>query len=81
MRFGAHSALGQEYLPLPKTWGFPGGAGVKNPPANAGDARCLGLIPGSGGSPEGGMETPLLGNSMDREAWWTTVYGAAKSQT
>ena len=57
MRFGAHSALGQEYLPLPKTWGFPGGAGVKNPPANAGDARCLGLIPGSGGSPEGGMET------------------------
>ena len=26
--------------------GFPGGAVVKNPPANAGDARDVGLIPG-----------------------------------
>ena len=26
---------------------FPGGAMVKNPPANAGDARNVGLIPGS----------------------------------
>ena len=32
---------------MPK-WGFPGGAVVKNPLANAGD---LGLIPGSGRSP------------------------------
>ena len=30
---------------------FPGGTAVKNPPANAGDARDLGLIPGLGGSP------------------------------
>ena len=29
------------------TWGFPGGAVVKNPPANAGDA---GSYPGLGGS-------------------------------
>ena len=30
---------------------------VKNPPANAGDIRNVGLIPGSGGSLEEGMAT------------------------
>ena len=30
---------------------------VKNPPAKAGDIREAGLIPGSGGSPEGGITT------------------------
>ena len=33
-----------------KVWGFPGGAVVKNPPANAGDA---GSIPGLGKIPQG----------------------------
>ena len=28
--------------------GFPGGAGVKNPPASAGDARFMSLIPDLG---------------------------------
>ena len=36
-------------------------------------------------SPGGGHGNPLqyfcLKNPMDREAWWATVYGAAKSQT
>ena len=32
-------------------WGFPGGAVLKNPPANAGDARDAGLIPELGRSP------------------------------
>ena len=32
--------------------GFPGGAVVKNLPANAGDTRDMGLIPGLGRSPE-----------------------------
>ena len=32
---------------------------VKNPPANAGDIRDSGLIPGSGGSPEEGNGNPL----------------------
>ena len=31
--------------------------GVKNPPANAGDARVEGLIPGLGRSPEKEMAT------------------------
>ena len=37
------------------TWGFPDDSVVKNPPANAGDTRDVGLIPGSGRSPGGGM--------------------------
>ena len=45
-----HTAVG-----LPK--GFPGGAVVKNLPANAGDAGHLGLIPGTGTSLEEGMAT------------------------
>ena len=32
---------------------------LKNPPANAGDIRDLGLIPGSGISPGGGHGNPL----------------------
>ena len=39
--------------------GFSGGAVVKNPPANAGDTRDVGLIPGSGSSPGGGLGNPL----------------------
>ena len=33
---------------------------VKNLPANSGDIRDVGLIPGSGRSPEGGHSNPLL---------------------
>ena len=58
---------------------------VKNPPANAGDIRDVGSIPGSGRSPGGGHGDPLqyscLENPMDRGAWWATVYGMAKSWT
>ena len=38
------------------SWGFPGGAVVKNPPANAGDA---GSVPKSGTSPGEGNGNPL----------------------
>ena len=58
---------------------------VKNPPANAGDIRDVGLIPGSGRSPGGGHGNQLqyfcLQNPMDREAWWATVHEVANSQT
>ena len=58
---------------------------VKNPPANAGDARDMGLIPGSERSPGGGNGNPFqyssLENSMGRGAWWATIHGVTKSQT
>ena len=58
---------------------------IKNPPANAGGIRDMGLIPGLGRSPGGGHGNPhqysSLENPMDRGAWGATVHGAAKSQT
>ena len=39
--------------------GFPGGAVVKNPPADARDARDVGSILGPGKSPRGGHSNPL----------------------
>ena len=57
---------------------------VKNLPANAGDLRGVGLIPGLGRSPGVGYGNPLqyscLEIPMDRGAWWATVRGVAKSQ-
>ena len=56
---------------------FSGGAMVKNPPANAGDVRDVGSIPGSGRSPGGGNCNPLqyscLENTTDRSTWWVTI--------
>ena len=58
---------------------------VKNPPANAGDIRDLGSIPGLGGCPGGGHGNPLqyscLEKPMNRGAWWATVHRGANSQT
>ena len=55
---------------------------VKSLPANAGDIRDVGLIPGLGRSPGGGHGNPLqyscLENPMDREAWQATVLGVTK---
>ena len=57
----------------------------KNPPANAGDARDMGSVPGLGRSPgEGNGNPPQYScweNPMDRGAWWATVHGIAKSRT
>ena len=58
---------------------------VKSLPANAGDARDMGSVPGLGKSPGAGNSNHLqyscLKNSIDRGAWWAAVYGAAKSLT
>ena len=58
---------------------------VKNPPANAGNTRDAGLIPGLGRAPGVGNGNPIqyscLEHSMNRGAWWTTVHGVEKSQT
>ena len=59
--------------------------GVKNPPANAGDVRDVGSIPGLGRSPGGGHGNSLqysgLENPMDRGAWWATVHRVTRSRT
>ena len=61
---------------------FIGGSDGKESACKAGD---LGLIPGSGRSPEEGNYNPLqyscLENSIDRETWQGPVHGVAKSQT
>ena len=58
---------------------------VRNLPANAGDIRDAGSIPGSERAPGEGngnsLQYSCLGNPMDREAWWATVHGVAKSWT
>ena len=55
---------------------------VKNPPANAGDARDMGLISGLGRSPGRGhgnaLQYSCLENPMDRGAWWATVHGVTR---
>ena len=65
--------------------GLPDGIVVKNPPANAGDARDAGLVPESGRSPGVGNGNPLqyscLKNPMDRGAWRAIVQRVAKSDT
>ena len=63
--------------------GFPGGAVVKNLPANAGDSRDMGSVPGLGRSPGEGNSNSLqyfcLENS--RGPWQAMVPGVAKSWT
>ena len=52
---------------------------LKNPPANAGDTRDVGLTPGGGhGNP---LQYSCLRNPMDRGAWRATVYGVADLDT
>ena len=58
---------------------------VKNPPANAGDARDTVSTPGLGRSSRVGngnsLQYSCLENPMDGGAWWAAVHGAAESQT
>ena len=54
---------------------------VKNAPANVGDGRDSGLIPGLGRSPGEGNDNPpvfLPGESHGQSSWWTTVHGVTK---
>ena len=62
--------------------GFPGGSHSKEYACNTGDP---GSIPGWGRFPGEGNGNPhqysCLEESMDREAWLTTVYGVTKDWT
>ena len=70
----AHSL---NYVGLYLYKGFPGGSVVKNPPANAGDARDPSLIPGWGRSRRVGN-----GNPLQYSCWeipWTEEPGGLPS--
>ena len=58
---------------------------AKNTPANAGDTRDMGSVPGLGGSPGGGhgnaLQYSCLKNPIDRGAWQVTAHSVAKSET
>ena len=58
---------------------------VKKPPANAGDIRDMGSIPGLGRFPGEGHSNPLQyscqENPMDTGAWWAAVHMVAESDT
>ena len=62
--------------------GFLSGSDGKESADNAGDPDS---VPRSGKSPGEGNGNPLqyssLENSIDRGAWWATVYGVTKSWT
>ena len=55
---------------------------VKNPPANAGNARDTDSVPGSGRSPGEGNGNPLqyscLQNPVDRGAWQAKSVGSQR---
>ena len=58
---------------------------LNNLPANAGDIREIGLMPGLGRSSRGEhgnpLQYPCLENPMNRGAWEATVHGVTKSWT
>ena len=73
-------------LPQKMLWQLkPGSAVVKNLPANAGDARDVGSIPGLARSPGEGHGNPLqysyLEDFMNRGAWQAIVHGVTESNT
>ena len=65
--------------------GLPDGSVVKNLPANVGDIKDAGLIPGLGSYPGGGHGNPFLysclENPMDRETWQAAVHRVTQSWT
>ena len=78
---------GCQHRSLPFTQSLPetGHSWVKTVPANAGDIRDAGSIPGSGRSPGEGNDNSLqdsyLENPTDRGTWWATVHGVAIGRT
>ena len=97
----SHSITSLETRPLKQQWlmssylfymfrdidltGFPGSASGKKLPANAGDGRHTGWIPGLGRSSGEGRDNSLpyscLENSKDRGDWEATIHRVTKSWT
>ena len=61
---------------------FPDGSESKESACNAGDPGSISGLGRSLGEENGyTLQYSCLDNSMDREAWWSTVHGVTKSQT
>ena len=77
-----HMSFSVLFGKYPSFWGFPGGAVVKNTPANAGHSEDMGSISRLGRSPGGGNGNPLqyscLENSTGRGTWQATMHGVSK---
>ena len=59
--------------------GLPGGAVVKNPPANAGDMGSIPELRSSSGEGNGNpLQYSCLENPMDKGTWWAIVHKVAK---
>ena len=60
--------------------GFPGGSGLNNLPANAGDVGSVSRMGRTPAVRKGNtLQYPCLENSMSRGAWWATVQGVTKN--
>ena len=75
----SESSLITCYCSLP-VWASQVALVAKNLPANAGDVKDMGSVPGSGGSPGGGNGNPpqfsCLENPMDRIPWGLAGYSS-----
>ena len=60
--------------PLQYSWASLVAQLVKNPPANAGDARDAGSIPGLGRSPGGGLSSPLQYSCLENPHGQMSVF-------
>ena len=60
---------------LPGSKGFPSGAVAKNLSVSAGDAKDVGLTPGSGRSPGGGNGNPLQYSSLEKSPGQKSLVG------
>ena len=66
---------------LKKELGFPGASDGKESAYNAGDLGLILELERSSGEGNGYLlQYSCLENSMDRGAWWATVYRVAKNQ-
>ena len=72
-KLAGHIEIKKKYI---MAWGFPGGT-VKNQPADVGDTRDAGLIPGLGRCPGEGNGNPLQYSCLGNP--WTEKPGGLQS--
>ena len=83
--FPSHKWAAESHVTAHLNWASQMAQVIKNPPANAGDIRDTGSIPGWGRSHGRENDNPLQyscpENPKDKGAWWATVHGVTQSRT